>query len=195
MSLVPQDRFLGVSLEEFSVPRGCSGIFWWCRGVAVRFLSSPQSSRPQGCPFRSYSSDFSDIHVKLSSFSSQGFGKRAVFIFSEFKSRGWERTGNVSLKVLTRYRRKRKASGTQSSLQVDNTTSRTTNEPSGSSAGLSKFLLKRHLGVGIKVQKGKLLPGISAPHMAVRVHILAPPLPVQSCEGGRPWPKDLNPRC
>lgn len=44
----------------------------------------------------SYYGDFSDVYIK-SNFSIPGFGKRAVLVLNDYKAKGWEKFGNVSL--------------------------------------------------------------------------------------------------
>lgn len=43
-------------------------------------------------------SDLPGIYIKLFSFCFQDFGEWAVFILSNFKSEGWEKTGHIKLK-------------------------------------------------------------------------------------------------
>ena len=46
-------------------------------GVLVNFLSDLDSNRHEGCPYMICCDDFSEVYIKSSSFSFQGFGKRA----------------------------------------------------------------------------------------------------------------------
>lgn len=41
--------------------------------------------------------DFSEVCIRLPSFSLQGFGKEAVLIFSDSKSEEGEKNGNINL--------------------------------------------------------------------------------------------------
>ena len=66
-------------------------------GVPVNFLSDPDSNRHEGCPYMICCGDISEVYIKLSSFSFQGFWKREVFVLIDSKSEGWKKIASINL--------------------------------------------------------------------------------------------------
>lgn len=56
-------------------------------GILLNFLNGPHSNKD--CVNMSSCGAFSEIYMKLSSVSLQGFGKMAVFVLSDSKSKKW----------------------------------------------------------------------------------------------------------
>ena len=68
----------------------------WNKLILVIFLSGPYSNRQTGAIL----AIFSEIYLRFSSFSLQGFGKkRTVLVLNDFKSRDWEKIRNLSLET------------------------------------------------------------------------------------------------
>lgn len=82
----------------------------------------------EDCPYISCCGDFSEVYIKLSCFSLQGFGKKEKIFFSLIPNQNGERKlETLGWRVVAKYLRKPKEFRTQSSLQVENKTSKTIN--------------------------------------------------------------------
>ena len=79
------------------------------------------SNKPEDCPYMSCCVDFSVVYIKLSNFSLHSFGKRAVLVLSDSKSRRVvEKLETLIWRVVPKYWRKLEEFRVQSSLQVEN---------------------------------------------------------------------------
>lgn len=90
-------------------------------GILANFLRG--SLRHKVSPYMSYHGDFSEVSIKLFSVSLMCFEERAVLIFSNSKSEGWEK----KWRIVARYWQKLEDFRKQSILQVDNKNLKTIN--------------------------------------------------------------------
>lgn len=125
-------RFLDAELEVSSdgVRAGSGDLIEFPRlqfECLAIFLRDPHSNNYEDPPFMSWCSDFSNVYFKLFHCSFHDFGKRAVLVLSDSKPERRRKIGNISLESWSQISEKMKIVHIQSSLQVENKTTTTTN--------------------------------------------------------------------